>query len=511
MAVFAKAEIPGAQAHRFRHTLATDILARGGTMADVADVLGISEHIARRHYAKWPAARRERISSIMRLVHTGEPAGAPTSQLQEHSPTVIQHHKSQGANCRGRWNQYDYSDTDATILGSQFLSLDRHMEDRRESGAVDGRTRIGRAARLEQRLAEMRERQSRNAARDTKREPRAEAPREVTPMSDATSEALIGDSPEISELRSLMQTAATVDVPVLISGERGTGKELVARIVHATSQRRAARFVSVSCAAFPETLEGELFGCVKGAFADANANRPGLFQSASNGTLFLDEIADLSIATQVKLLRALQERRIHPVGGNEDVPVDVRLMAASNRDLHRLIRDGAFREDLYYRISVIPIELPPLRQRREDIRPLALHFVRTFASVMRKSISGIDRMAMRCLERYDWPGNVRELENAIERAVALETQREVSMFVLPESVTQSVSAEEPDPLGDPRVDPLGLHLPESGFDLARQIAQIERRYIQLALERACGVGTKAAELLGLSYRSFRHYCKKYRL
>ena len=328
-------------------------------------------------------------------------------------------------------------------------------------------------------------------------------------------DSLLGVSPPIKTLKELVATVAPTNSTILITGESGTGKELVARAIHAASGRWDRPFVSVNCGAFPETLlESELFGYVKGAFTGATTNKKGLFEYADTGTLFLDEVAEMSLAMQVRLLRVLQERLVRPVGASEEVPVDVRLIVATNKDLHQRVQEGSFREDLYYRISVIPVELPPLRERREDIPLLAVHFLKKFARAMNKPVHKIDEPAMKCLERYDWPGNVRELENALERAVALEKREEVAMWTLPERVSgvapQTVAATGASGDGSAVPSPLPS-LPEAGLDLEQHITQLERRYIEAAIERAGGVRTRAAELLHMTYRSFRHYAKKYRL
>jgi len=330
-------------------------------------------------------------------------------------------------------------------------------------------------------------------------------------------ESLLGDSAVMKGLKELVATIAPTTSTILITGESGTGKELVARAVHAASNRADRPFISVNCGAFPETLlESELFGYMKGSFTGATANKHGLFESAHTGTLFLDEIAEMTLPMQVKLLRVLQERRVRPVGAAEENPVDVRLIAATNKDLSQRVSEGLFREDLFYRVSVIPVELPPLRARREDIPLLAYHFLRRFAGALGKHIEKISDDAMRQLEAYDWPGNVRELENAIERAVTLEKGDHVSASSLPERVaTGAVAARVPVPAPRPGngADSRGLPLlfPDEGLDLERYIADMERQYLEAALVRAGGVRTRAAELLRMSYRSFRHYAKKYRL
>ncbi len=246
---------------------------------------------------------------------------------------------------------------------------------------------------------------------------------------------IIGRSPKMRAIFDLISAVAPQSSRILITGESGTGKELVARAVHENSARSKAPFITVNCGAFPETLlESELFGYLKGAFTGANENRQGLFQAANGGTLFLDEIGNMSPTMQVKLYRVLQEGKIRPLGSTEETDIDVRVIAATNRDLEKAIAAGEFREDLYYRLSVIPIQLPPLRERRDDIPLLARTFFERFCKIMEKPLEGIDPAAMAQMEAYDWPGNVRELENTMERSVALETGRLISLAVLPEKI-----------------------------------------------------------------------------
>ncbi len=318
---------------------------------------------------------------------------------------------------------------------------------------------------------------------------------------------ILGQSAKMRSLFELIQTIAPQTSRVLITGESGTGKELVARAIHENSARSQAPFITINCGAFPETLlESELFGYMKGAFTGANENRVGLFQAAHGGTLFMDEIGNMSLAMQVKLYRVLQEGKIRPLGSNEETDVDVRVIAATNKNFEKEIAEGRFREDLYYRLSVIPIQLPPLRERREDIPLLARHFLERFRKIMEKPIAGISPEAMRHLESYEWPGNVRELENTMERAVALETGTEISLQVLPDRVagyaTSSVLASS---------SFSSVPLPTEGVDFEKEMAGAERRYLLAALEKSGGVRTKAAELLKITYRSFRHYAKKHNL
>jgi two-component system, NtrC family, response regulator PilR len=316
---------------------------------------------------------------------------------------------------------------------------------------------------------------------------------------------IIGQSPKMRAIFELIQTVAPQSSRVLITGESGTGKELVARAIHENSARTAAPFITINCGAFPETLlESELFGYVKGAFTGANENRKGLFQASDGGTLFLDEIGDMTLTMQVKLYRVLQEGKVRPVGSNEETDVDVRVIAATNKNLAKEIAEGRFREDLYYRLSVIPVDLPSLRERRDDIPLLALHFLGKFGKEMNKPIRAISPEAMRRMEAYEWPGNVRELENTIERAVALEIGPEISLGVLPGRIA---GYETPFDLAAGE----SLRLPPDGLDFEKQMAETERRHLRAALEAADGVRTRAADLLKISYRSFRHYAKKHNI
>src|SRR6201996_3294691 len=232
---------------------------------------------------------------------------------------------------------------------------------------------------------------------------------------------IIGNSSALEKLKNTIRTVSPTSSTILIYGESGTGKELVARAVHTCSPRAAEAFVSVNCGAFPETLlESELFGYVKGAFTGANQNRRGLFEVADQGTIFLDEISEMTLTMQVKLLRVLQERSVRPVGGTTEIPIDVRVIAATNRDLDKSVAENQFREDLYYRLSVIPIRVPDLRERREDIPLLANHFLKKYAAAANRSILRMNKESLDALCNYEWPGNVRQLENTVERAVALE-------------------------------------------------------------------------------------------
>jgi two-component system response regulator PilR (NtrC family) len=319
---------------------------------------------------------------------------------------------------------------------------------------------------------------------------------------------IIGEAPKMRAIFDLIQTVAPQSSRILITGESGTGKELVARAIHENSPRSGAPFISINCGAFPETLlESELFGYMKGAFTGANENRQGLFQAAHGGTLFMDEIADMSLSMQVKLFRVLQEQRIRPLGSTEENEVDVRVITATNKNLEKEIAENRFREDLFYRLSVIPIHVPPLRERREDIPLLARSFLERFRKAMEKPVDSIEPEALRRLEAYDWPGNVRELENTIERAVALTTGRSIAVDVLPEKISKHFQSQ----MGAQAASPAGAAIPEEGFDLEHHIQEVERSFLLAALERAEGVRTRAAALLKMSYRSFRHYADKYKI
>jgi len=315
---------------------------------------------------------------------------------------------------------------------------------------------------------------------------------------------IIGRSESMLQVFKMIETVARTNSTILLTGESGTGKGLVAQAIHFHSLRREKPMVSLNCGALPEALlESELFGHMRGAFTSADSNKKGLLEIAEKGTIFLDEIGEMSAVMQVKLLRVLQERRFRRVGGLEELQADIRVIAATNQDLTKLVSTGRFREDLYYRINVIPIVLPPLRDRREDIPLIAEHFLQKYSEQMGKSITGISHDAMEVLLAHDWPGNIRELENALERAVALES----TPTILPESLPTAILDDGPPVTGVQPAEPL----PDSGFDLEAHVKEIEIGYIAEALKRAGGVQVKAAELLGMSFRSFRYYVKKYNL
>jgi two-component system, NtrC family, response regulator PilR len=318
---------------------------------------------------------------------------------------------------------------------------------------------------------------------------------------------IIGRSASMLDVFRMIETVARTNSTILLTGESGTGKGLVAQAVHYHSLRRDKPMVSLNCGAMPETLlESELFGHMRGAFTGADSNKKGLLEVAEKGTIFLDEIGEMSPVMQVKLLRVLQERRFRRVGGLEELQADIRVIAATNQDLGKAVAENRFREDLFYRINVIPIVLPPLRERREDIPLLAEHFLLKYAELMEKPITSISRPAMELLAKHDWPGNIRELENVIERAVALEGTPSVQPESLPQAVRGGGSRTTPASTGMPHE-----LLPAGGLDLEARVQEIERGYIAQALERANGVQVRAAELLGMSFRSFRYYVKKYNL
>ena len=319
--------------------------------------------------------------------------------------------------------------------------------------------------------------------------------------------SILGRSDAMQVMFSIIQTVANTTSTVLVSGESGTGKELVARAIHFNSLRRDRPFVAVNCGAVPETLlESELFGHVRGAFTDAHMNKKGLMEVAEGGTIFLDEIGEMATSMQVKLLRVIQDRRFRRLGGTDEVQADVRLIAATNQDLPKMVADGRFREDLYYRLNVLSIQVPPLRDRTEDIPLLAAHFLEQFAAQMGKPVKTISAAALQLLQEHEWRGNVRELQNAMERAVALERTEAILPESLPDDVRQGRSSIAPAPEGPPGLPALG-----DGFDLEARGEEFYRHYLALALERAGGVQVKAAELLGMSFRSFRYYVKKYNL
>lgn len=309
---------------------------------------------------------------------------------------------------------------------------------------------------------------------------------------------IIGDSEPMKRTRNTISRVSDSDVTVLITGESGTGKELVARNIHFLSPRHGKPFMSINCGALPKNLlESELFGHVEGAFSGANRDKQGLLEIADKGTLFLDEIAEMPEEMQVKLLRVFEEHEFKPVGGVETKRVDLRFVAATNKDLVKAVEEGSFREDLYYRLNVVNIQLPPLRDRGEDIFLLAGHFLEEAQKGSGKNIKGFTSEAREMMTSYSWPGNVRELENAIERSVALTKSDRIEKDHLFQNPSPGSSS------------PTSISLPEDGLDLEETLSEIEKKYIQKALKRSEGNITDAAELLGTSFRSLRYKINKY--
>jgi two-component system response regulator PilR (NtrC family) len=308
---------------------------------------------------------------------------------------------------------------------------------------------------------------------------------------------IIGHSRPMQEVFDLIAQVAETKTNVLVSGESGTGKELVARAIHEQGDRQGEPFIAINCGAIPENLlESELFGHARGSFTGAVQNKEGLFEAASGGTLFLDEIAELSPALQVKLLRALQEKTIRRVGDTVDRKVDVRIVSATNRRLEEEVAAGRFREDLYYRLNVIQLTLPPLRERSEDIPLLVQHFIRRYSEELGKRVDGMDAEAYEVLARYPFPGNVRELENLIERAVALSRGTTIGCDLLPATVVQVRETRD------------AARITSAGVDLEKLVADYERTLLHEALRATGGVKKRAARLLGISFRSFRYRLEK---
>jgi two-component system, NtrC family, response regulator PilR len=314
---------------------------------------------------------------------------------------------------------------------------------------------------------------------------------------------IVGQSPKMLALYEVLEKVAPTKTNVLITGESGTGKELVAKAIHYNSPRKEKPFVTLNCGAIPETLiESELFGHMKGAFTDAIATKKGLFEVADEGTIFLDEISELPLMMQVKLLRVLQDREFKRLGGTEDIRVDVRIIAATNKDLERAVKEKRFREDLYYRLNVIQVKLPSLRERREDIPLLATHFLKRYSQELNKNIASISPGALQLLLNYEYPGNVRELQNIIERAVALGTESELTPQNLRSYLDEQLHG---------RKGLIDLEIPTEGIDLEKVVEDLERTLLLKALDRTRGIKKKAAELLHINFRSMRYRLEKYGL
>jgi len=310
---------------------------------------------------------------------------------------------------------------------------------------------------------------------------------------------MVGKSKEMLKVYSIVKKVAATPANILILGESGTGKELVARAIHENSPRRNMPFVVINCGGVPESLlESEFFGHMKGSFSGARSNKPGLFEVARGGTIFLDEIAELPPVLQVKLLRVVQEKTFRRVGGVEDIKVDVRIISATNQDLEKKVEEDTFREDLYWRLNVIPIHIPPLRERRNDIPILTTHFIEKYSREFGKEIKTISAYAMELLMDYPFPGNIRELENIIERSVALET----SNIILPENLVLARNV----PSGE--VPAVNFEIPETGINLNDEVAKFEKQLIEKALQKTRGSKTKAAELLHVSFDSLSYRLKK---
>lgn len=314
---------------------------------------------------------------------------------------------------------------------------------------------------------------------------------------------IVGNSPALIRIYNTIKQVADAQTNVLITGESGTGKELIAQAIHENSYRKDKPFTVIHCAGIPDTLmESELFGHRKGAFTGAIDQKKGLFEAGDGGTVFLDEIAELTPAVQVKLLRVVQEKAFKPVGETQDVKVDIRILSATNKDLEEEVIAGNFREDLFYRLNVIHIDTPPLRERMEDLPALAQHFLEKYAKNMGKSIHKLSSYALDMLSRYDFPGNIRELENMIERSVAMATTN----IILPESLALSTYKRAQKSAEKDR--PFTFEIPVSDFDLDAVLADVERGYLLKALEDSRGVKQKAAEILGISFRSLRYRIEK---
>ena len=323
-----------------------------------------------------------------------------------------------------------------------------------------------------------------------------QSPKNETP--EASFCGMIGTSREMAKVFSTIQKVANTPANILILGESGTGKELVARAIHANSSRSKMPFMAINSGGIPENLlESELFGYMKGSFTGAYADRPGLFELSKGGTVFLDEIGELPPVLQVKLLRVVQEKTFRRIGGSEDIKVDARIISATNQNLHERVKKGEFREDLYFRLNVIPIHMPPLRQRKEDIPLLTDYFIEKYAREFGKEVRTISSYAMELLKGYAFPGNIRELENIIERGVAMET----SNIILPENLVLSAQTNG----GQNGID---LEIPDQGIHLNAELEKIEKRIIEKALQKTKGSKTKAAELLHVTFDALRYRIEK---
>lgn len=313
-------------------------------------------------------------------------------------------------------------------------------------------------------------------------------------------ENIVGKNKKMKQIYDLIEKITDSDSTILIGGESGTGKEIAARAIHFNSRRQERPFVSVNCGALPENLlESELYGHVKGSFTGAIANKKGMFETAEKGTIFLDEIGELSPMAQVKLLRTLQDKRIRRVGGNDEILIDVRIVAATNQDLKQRLDEGRFREDLFYRINVISFEMPPLRERKDDIPLLVTHFLEKYCTKTGSKMKRIAPEVFNIFESYAWPGNVRELENTIERIVAIEERETITIKSLPAELLNPRKKSNKD-----------LDL-EPGFDLNKTLDEISKQYVVRALDLSSGRLKEAGEILGVNYRSLRYLIEKHEL
>ncbi len=377
----------------------------------------------------------------------------------------------------------------ATVMMTAFASTETAIEAMKE-GAYDYLTKPFQIDEVKLVVKNVLERK-------TLRQENRQLRRELKSQADFTQ--IIGKSAAMRKVLELVEKVADNKSNILITGESGTGKELIARAIHYNSSRKDHSFVTVNCSALPETLlESELFGHMKGAFTGAIGNKPGLFETADKGSILLDEIGETSLAIQVKLLRVLQERELRRVGGTKEIKVDIRIIAATNRNLEELIAEGKFREDLYYRLDVIPIHLPPLRERPEDVPLLADYFLHKYNESLGKSVEGFSPEAIRLLSQHEWKGNVRELENVLERAVALTANPMLS----PEDFGGSL-------MKTTQGIPVPARIPREGLDLEALIGKIEKELLIKALDDTRWVKKEAAKRLHLNFRSFRYRVAKY--
>lgn len=377
----------------------------------------------------------------------------------------------------------------ATVMMTAFASTETAIEAMKE-GAYDYLTKPFQIDEVKLIIKNVLERK---ALRQENRQLRLEL------KSQADFTQIIGKSPPMRKVLELVEKVADNKSNILITGESGTGKELIARAIHYNSSRKDHPFVTVNCSALPETLlESELFGHMKGSFTGAIGNKPGLFETADKGSILLDEIGETSLAIQVKLLRVLQERELRRVGGIKDIKIDIRIIAATNKNLEDLIAEGKFREDLYYRLDVIPIHLPPLRERPEDVPLLSDYFLRKYNESLGKSVEGFSPETLRLLAHHEWKGNVRELENVVERAVALTSNRILAIEDFNGSLIKTAHG-----------NPVPASIPREGLDLEALIGKIEKELLLKALQDTHWIKKDAAKRLHLNFRSFRYRLAKY--